>query len=64
LARAATFVDSTRLDITPQASGLTNVGALEIQVFNSTASPACAIQRSAALQVLARPDRIFKDGFQ
>jgi len=64
LSRAATFVDSTRLDITLQPSDLTNVGALEIQVFNSTASPACAIQRSAALQVLARPDRIFKDGFQ
>jgi hypothetical protein len=62
--RAAIFVDSTRLDIMLQQSDLANAGALDIQVFNSTVSPACAIQRDAALQVLARPNEIFGDGFE
>jgi hypothetical protein len=64
LSRAATFVDSTRLDILLQQSDFTNVGALDIQVFNSTVSPACAIQRDAALPVLARSEKIFKNGFE
>ena len=64
LARAATFVDSTRLDIMLQQSDFTNVGALDVQVLNSTVSPACAIQRDAALPVLTRSEKIFKNGFE
>ena len=61
--RAPTFVDSTRLDITLAQSDLTDAGALDVQVFNSTASPACAVQRDATLPVLSRPNEIFGDGF-
>jgi hypothetical protein len=64
LARAATFVDATRLDIMLQQSDFTNVGALDVQVLNSTVSPACAIQRDAALPVLTRSEKIFKNGFE
>ncbi|HET9830159.1 MAG TPA: M12 family metallopeptidase [Vicinamibacterales bacterium] len=64
LSRAATFVDSTHLDITLAQSDLTDAGALDVQVFNSTASPACAIQRDATLPVLSLPNEIFGDGFE
>ena len=64
LARAATFVDATRLDIMLQQSDFTNVGALDVQVLNSTVTPACAIQRDAALPVLTRSEKIFKNGFE
>ena len=64
LSRTATFVDSTRLDIMLQQSDFTNVGALDVQVLNSTVSPACAIQRDAALPVLKRSEKIFKNGFE
>ena len=62
--RAASFVDSTRLDIVLQPSDVTNVGALDIQVFNSTVSPACSVQRDAALPVLKRSEKIFKSNFE
>jgi hypothetical protein len=35
-----------------------------VQVFNSTVSPTCAIQRDATLPVLSRPNEIFGDAFE